>query len=124
MRQTGVSISIDDFGTGYSSLGYLKHLTFDAVKVDQSFIHELPDDQKSAAIVHAVVAMSHTLGKTVVAEGVEDESQFEYLCEAGVDIAQGFHVGQPMLADEFAEWLKAQEQNAELIEQYKASKDS
>ncbi len=119
LKSTGVSISIDDFGTGYSSLGYLKHLTFDIVKVDQSFVHELPRDKTSAAIVHAVVAMTHTLGAEVVAEGVEDMSQFNYLRDAGVDIAQGFHIGRPMTPEDFSQWLKSVEQNAELFERFK-----
>jgi len=113
LKSTGVHISIDDFGTGYSSLGYLKHLTFDAVKVDQSFIHELPDDRKSEAIIRAVLAMCHTLGKVVVAEGIETDSQFHYLRKAGVDIGQGFRIGRPMPAAEFAQFLTLMRQKAE-----------
>jgi diguanylate cyclase (GGDEF)-like protein len=105
LKATGVYISIDDFGTGYSSLGYLKHLTFDAVKVDQSFVHELPDDKKSVAIVSAVLAMCHTLDKHVVAEGIETDSQFHYLRKAGVDIGQGYRIGKPMPADHFARYV-------------------
>jgi diguanylate cyclase (GGDEF)-like protein len=115
LKATGVYIAIDDFGTGYSSLGYLKHLTFDAVKVDQSFIHELPEDRKSEAIIRAVLAMCHTLDKVVVAEGIETDSQFHYLRKAGVDIGQGFRIGRPMPADQFALYLaRKQQQTHEL----------
>ena len=113
LKATGVYIAIDDFGTGYSSLGYLKHLTFDAVKVDQSFIHELPDDRKSEAIIRAVLAMCHTLDKIVVAEGIETDSQFHYLRKAGVDIGQGFRIGRPMPANEFAQYLTLMHQKSE-----------
>jgi diguanylate cyclase (GGDEF)-like protein len=113
LKSTGVYISIDDFGTGYSSLGYLKHLTFDAVKVDQSFIHELPDDRKSEAIIRAVLAMCHTLDKVVIAEGIETDSQFHYLRKAGVDIGQGYRIGRPMPAAEFAEYLTLMHQKSE-----------
>ncbi len=113
LKATGVYIAIDDFGTGYSSLGYLKHLTFDSVKVDQSFIHELPDDRKSEAIIRAVLAMCHTLDKVVVAEGIETDSQFHYLRKAGVDIGQGFRIGRPMPASEFAEYLTLMHQKSE-----------
>lgn len=124
LKCTGVLISIDDFGTGYSSLGYLKHLTFDVVKVDQSFVRELPADQESAAIVHAVVAMSHTLGKLVVAEGVENELQFDYLREAGVDIAQGYQIGRPMPATDFTQWLKMSDQKALLFRKFRKTRSS
>jgi diguanylate cyclase (GGDEF)-like protein len=113
LKATGVYVSIDDFGTGYSSLGYLKHLTFDAVKVDQSFIHELPDDRKSEAIIRAVLAMCHTLGKRVVAEGIETDSQFHYLRKAKVDLGQGFRIGRPMQADQFAQYLIDSQQRVE-----------
>ena len=119
LKATGVYVSIDDFGTGYSSLGYLKHLTFDAVKVDQSFVHELPGDRKSEAIVHAVLAMCHTLDKVVVAEGIETDSQFDYLKKAGVDVGQGYRIGKPMGPQQFAEYVtraqaRAQERQRQL----------
>ena len=117
LKATGVYISIDDFGTGYSSLGYLKHLTFDAVKVDKSFIHELPNDRNSEAIIRAVLAMCHTMDKVVVAEGIETDDQFHYLREAGVDIGQGYRIGRPMPADQFARYLAEMRQRAESRQQ-------
>jgi diguanylate cyclase (GGDEF)-like protein len=112
LKATGVYVSIDDFGTGYSSLGYLKHLTFDAVKVDQSFVHELPGDRKSEAIVRAVVAMCHTLDKVVVAEGIETDRQFQFLRNAGADIGQGFRIGRPMAPEQFAAYVMQMEARA------------
>jgi EAL domain-containing protein (putative c-di-GMP-specific phosphodiesterase class I) len=120
LKATGVYIAIDDFGTGYSSLGYLKHLTFDAVKVDQSFIHELPEDRKSEAIIRAVLAMCHTLDKVVVAEGIETDSQFHYLRKAGVDIGQGYRIGRPMPAEQFALYLTEAQQRTEEREREQA----
>ena len=106
LKSLGVVVSIDDFGTGYSSLGYLKHLTFDAVKVDQSFVHELPGNIESEAIVQSVLAMCHTLDKRVVAEGIETDEQFEFLRGAGVDIGQGYRIGKPMNADDFEAFVR------------------
>ncbi|MDX1561989.1 MAG: EAL domain-containing protein [Gammaproteobacteria bacterium] len=121
LKATGVYVSIDDFGTGYSSLGYLKHLTFDAVKVDQSFVHELPGDRKSEAIVHAVVAMCHTLKKHVVAEGIETDSQLQFLRKAGVDVGQGFRIGRPMQATQFGAYVTQMQQRAEARSQLKTA---
>jgi len=101
LKALGVSIAIDDFGTGYSSLGYLKHLSFDLVKIDYSFIKDLPDDRDGSAIVNAVVAMAHTLGKLVMAEGIETRRQLKHLQEVGVDLGQGFLLGKPVSPEEF-----------------------
>ena len=101
LKTMGVQIAIDDFGTGYSALGYLKNLEFDKVKIDRSFVGSLPHDRQAASIIQAVLAMCETLGKTVVAEGVETSQQLKYLAEAGVDIAQGYYFGKPLPAQEF-----------------------
>lgn len=101
LKEIGVQIAIDDFGTGYSSLGYLKQLDFDQVKIDRAFIKDLPDDREGNAIVNAVVAMSHTLGKPVIAEGIETERQLAHLKAAGVDLGQGFLLGRPVFAEDF-----------------------
>ena len=101
LKQLGVEISIDDFGTGYSALSYLKNLEFDKVKVDQSFVRSLPHDKQSASIIQAVLAMCQTLGKPVVAEGVETSQQLQYLADAGVEFAQGFYFSKPVAAQDF-----------------------
>lgn len=103
-----VRIAIDDFGTGYSSLGYLKDLTFDVVKIDRAFIGALPDD-KSLAIVKAVLDVAHSLNKDVVAEGIETELQHAELAKLNCDIGQGFLFGRPMTAPAFRKWLGAVE---------------
>lgn len=115
LTERGVRIAIDDFGTGYSSLGYLKDLTFDIVKVDRAFVAGLPD-AKSLAIVKAVLGMAHSLGKRVVAEGIESEVQRELLAGLGCDIGQGFLLGRPLPGREFSSWLGSAEATS-LLEQ-------
>lgn len=115
LKLLGVEISIDDFGTGYSSLGYLKNLEFDKVKVDRSFVGSLPHDRQSASIIQAVLAMCRTLGKPVVAEGVETSQQLQYLTDAGVEFAQGHYFGQPMSAQEFEHAARTAQENDSTI---------
>jgi EAL domain-containing protein (putative c-di-GMP-specific phosphodiesterase class I) len=90
IKEMGLKISIDDFGTGYSSLSYLKSLPLDELKVDRSFVSGVPEDADDVAIVTATIAMAHSLGLIVVAEGVETEEQLAFLEDQGCDQYQGF----------------------------------
>jgi diguanylate cyclase (GGDEF)-like protein/PAS domain S-box-containing protein len=107
LKGLGVAIAIDDFGTGYSSLSALKHLPLDRLKVDRSFVHDLPGDPSAVAIVETIVAMSRTLGLRVTAEGIETSAQLAALRRIGCESGQGFLLGVPMAADAFAGRLRA-----------------
>ena len=108
MRELGFSLSIDDFGTGYSSLAYLKRFPVDSVKVDKSFINDIPDDVNDSAIVQAIIVMAHTLGLKVTAEGVETETQLQILRSFGCDEYQGYYFSKPVPAAEFLTLLEKQ----------------
>lgn len=102
LKQSGVLVTLDDFGTGYSSLSYLKRFPVDKLKLDYSFVRDITSDADSASIARAVISMAHSLKLTVVAEGVETESQLEYLRRQGYDEIQGYYVSRPVPAEEFA----------------------
>jgi EAL domain-containing protein (putative c-di-GMP-specific phosphodiesterase class I) len=105
LRDMGVRIAIDDFGTGYSSLGYLRRLPVDALKIDRSFVGGLPHDAASLSIVKATIELGHSLGLTVVAEGVEHDAQLAALRELGCDWAQGYRIARPMPSGDVQGWL-------------------
>jgi len=104
LAERGIRTAIDDFGTGYSSLGYLKELNFDRVKIDRAFIEGLPDE-KSLAIVKAVLGIAHSLRKEVIAEGIESDAQRRQLAKLQCEIGQGFLFCKPLLGPAFGEWL-------------------
>lgn len=99
-QKMGMTIYIDDFGTGYSSLSYLRQLPIDTLKIDASFIRDMPDDRDAVAVVKGIVAMSHSLGLRVVAEGVETAEQLEVLTEIGCESAQGYLFSRPVTPQE------------------------
>jgi diguanylate cyclase (GGDEF)-like protein/PAS domain S-box-containing protein len=100
IQAMGVAIALDDFGTGYSSLNYITRYPIDKIKIDRSFVHDLGQDSNDTAIINAIIAMSHSLGIKVVAEGVETLAQLQHLKAHGCDEAQGFYFGPPTQADQ------------------------
>ena len=118
LRDTGVRLAIDDFGTGYSSLAYLKRFPIDCVKIDRSFIRDLPDDRDDASITRSIIAMAHNMKLDVVAEGVETPEQLNFLHAYGCDEIQGFLFSEPLAADAFERYLGAPAQNTPAIYSY------
>jgi EAL domain-containing protein (putative c-di-GMP-specific phosphodiesterase class I) len=107
LKEMGVGLALDDFGTGYSSLSYLRRFTIDRVKIDRTFISELPGNASDAALTSAIIAMAHGLQLDVVAEGVETEAQARFLELRGCDELQGYLYGRPCPAVEFVDRLRA-----------------
>ena len=105
LRSTGVKVWLDDFGTGFSGLSHLRRVPVDGVKIDRSFVADVLHDPDDLALTTAIIAMAHSLGITVVAEGVEQEGQYTVLRERGCDLAQGFWLGHPLTAKEFGRLL-------------------
>jgi EAL domain-containing protein (putative c-di-GMP-specific phosphodiesterase class I) len=106
LKKIGVKLAIDDFGTGYSSLAYLKRFPVDKLKVDQSFVRDIPHNAKGMQICDVVVNLGKTLGLEVLAEGVETEAQLAYLRGLGCDYMQGYLLGRPMPAAELEAQLR------------------
>jgi diguanylate cyclase len=108
--ELGVGVAIDDFGTGHSSLQYLKRFDVSTLKIDRSFVHDIPHDSEDNAIAIAVIALGHGLGLKVVAEGVENEDQRAFLQLHGCDQMQGYMLSKPLSATDFGQWLMTQKQ--------------
>ncbi|MCB5183874.1 EAL domain-containing protein [Methylobacillus gramineus] len=109
LKAMGIHLSIDDFGTGYSSMAYLKRFPVSRLKIDRSFIRDIPLDADDVAITTATIQMAHSLKLEVVAEGVENQVQLQFLCAQGCDIAQGFLFSQPVDRHAMTEIAKARE---------------
>jgi len=110
----GVKLALDDFGTGYSSLNYLRRYPVNTVKLDRSFLEEIPQNDSAGALVESVITMAHTLGKRVTAEGVESGGQLEFLRSRGCEAAQGFYLARPMSAAALTEILESRRQGGEI----------
>lgn len=108
LKTLGIKIAIDDFGTGYSSLSYLKRLPADRLKIDRSFVMDLPDDANDAALIRAIIAMAHSLGLETVAEGVETDAQRAFLADLACTFYQGYYLSRPLPAEDAAALLRAQ----------------
>jgi len=107
LKENGFSFSIDDFGTGYSSLTYLKRLPFDQLKIDQSFVRGLIDNQADAAIVKAIVVMAKSMGLNLIAEGVETDKHLACLSGYGCHYYQGYYFSKPLTAEKLVEYIKS-----------------
>ncbi len=104
MKELGVAILVDDFGTGYSSMSYLQRFPIDTLKIDRSFVTQL-DKHANRVIVRTIINLAHSLGLSVVAEGIETEAQYQALREMGCEFAQGFHFSRPLLPDQVDEFI-------------------
>jgi diguanylate cyclase (GGDEF)-like protein len=113
----GVRLSLDDFGTGYSSLNYLRRYPVSAIKLDRSFLEEVPQNSGAGTLVESVIAMAHTLGKRVVAEGVETQAQYEFLRAHRCEVAQGYYLARPMSASAMTELLETRRASPQEFEQ-------
>jgi diguanylate cyclase (GGDEF)-like protein len=117
----GVKLALDDFGTGYSSLNYLRRYPVHTVKLDRSFLDEVPQNDSAGALVESVITMAHTLGKRVTAEGVESGGQLEFLRSRGCESAQGFYLARPMSAAALTEILESRRAGSEIGDHRAAS---
>lgn len=104
LRSMGVNIAIDNFGTGYSSLASLKQFSINHLKVDSEFTRQLPDNPRDAAITRSIIKMAHELGITVIAKGIEDRQQLQFLMATDCDFGQGFYIAKPMNCNDFTDW--------------------
>lgn len=122
LKRMGISIAIDDFGTGYSSLSYLKLFPVDKLKIDRSFIQDIPANQDDMRITKAIVALARSLHLQVIAEGVENKSQMAFLKSLRCDEIQGFLMGRPMPAEEFIAFVQNHSQEGTTRKQRSESK--
>ena len=103
VKALGISLAIDDFGTGYSSLSQLKRLPINKLKIDRSFVRDLPDDEEDVVISKTIIALAKNMGLSVIAEGVETEKQKDFLLNNGCQLIQGYYYSRPVLSEEIEE---------------------
>ena len=108
LHQMGIEIAIDDFGTGYSSLSYLKKLPLDKLKIDQSFVRDIPQDEDDVAITKAIIALGKSLNLKLIAEGVETQEQRDFIRDNGCELIQGYFYSKPVPAKEMQKLLEKQ----------------
>ena len=106
IQSRGIRLAIDDFGTGYSSMSLMKQFPIDTIKIDRSFVRDLPDDSEDRAIAQAIISMGKALGMTIVAEGVETTEQASFLRDHGCDEMQGFLFSKPVIPEQLADLLR------------------
>jgi EAL domain-containing protein (putative c-di-GMP-specific phosphodiesterase class I) len=110
----GIRVSVDDFGTGYSSLNYLKRFPLDSLKVDRTFVKDIPDNEDDVTITSAIITLAQSLGLGVIAEGVETESQLEFLERSGCEMAQGYYFSRPLPAEQLMPMLRHRDDGKEV----------
>ncbi|MBI3581335.1 MAG: EAL domain-containing response regulator [Nitrospinae bacterium] len=116
LRLKRFRLSIDDFGTGHSSLAQLRDLPFDELKVDKSFVHGAWNDEKLRAICGSSLSLGKQLGMSVVAEGIEDKADWDFMRESGCDVAQGYYIARPMPANHLPGWIRSWEKSSEKVD--------
>lgn len=114
LSEAGLKLSIDDFGTGYSSLSYLTKFPITTLKIDRSFVIDLPDKKNAVSVCVAIIQLAHSLGLKVIAEGVETKEQLAFLKEHNCEVVQGYYFAKPMSISDFKVWEK------EFLNKYKA----
>lgn len=105
LRSLGLRISMDDFGTGYASLSNLRRFPFDKIKIDQSFVRQIPDDAESVAVIRAIITMGSCLGMSITVEGVETLEQFDFSVAEGCDKIQGYYISRPLTLHAFSSFV-------------------
>jgi EAL domain-containing protein (putative c-di-GMP-specific phosphodiesterase class I) len=121
LKALGTTLAIDDFGTGYSSLAYLKRFPVDKLKVDQSFVRDIPGDPKGMEITAAIVGLGRALGIEVLAEGVETETQLAHLRRLGCDTVQGYLLAKPMPAEDLGRLMRGNADSLRLLHHFGAA---